>query len=164
MSAAEGNGTTFRTQFHAPNSQTLNIVMFVLIGIPALALLLSIPNIGKAIAAYVYSPKRRTARASQSLDVSKSDNFLHMLKNEVNTYLIIFRSEPLVYVCMLYMHRMINTSNIQCIRVCMMHMCMYGTIHVYIWGDTCVCMGRYTCIYVWCDTLMFMVDTHVCTE
>ncbi|XP_067950108.1 kinase D-interacting substrate of 220 kDa B-like isoform X2 [Watersipora subatra] len=65
------------------NPQEINIVMLVLICIVALALLLSVPTCGRAIAAYANSPKKRTMKASQSLDVSKSDNFLNVLKEEV---------------------------------------------------------------------------------
>lgn len=61
------------------------MVMLILASIVALALLLSTHSIGRAVAAYIVSSKRRITKASQSLDVSKSDNFLHVLKNEVSS-------------------------------------------------------------------------------
>jgi len=65
----------------------MNIVMAVLASIVAFSLLLSVRNVGRAIAAYAYSPKKCTLNASQSLDASKNDKFLHVLKNEVSNCL-----------------------------------------------------------------------------
>ena len=57
--------------------------MLILLGIVGLFILLSVHNLFRAIAAYADSPKRRTKKASQSLDKRKTDNFTQILKEEV---------------------------------------------------------------------------------
>ena len=68
----------------------ISLSMLILAIVFLLGVLASLGNLARSIAAYANSPKRRTMRASQSLDVSKSDNFLHLIKEEVRgKYLVI---------------------------------------------------------------------------
>ena len=68
----------------------ISLSMLILAIVFLLGVLASLGNLARSIAAYANSPKRRTMRASQSLDVSKSDNFLHLIKEEVRRkYLVI---------------------------------------------------------------------------